>query len=142
MVPPSMRDSSLLMGRVFAALCWEPSGLLFVSSREQTAFFAHENRPLCGRGMGVGSHAALSAGAIKTAINTLRKSPTSPCLPFFCEQGAVFGHPPISGTHPCLIAGRALRMLCRRTGKPSRTDVPAGHHQFSPPYEAGRAPVN
>lgn len=59
--------------------------LLFVSSREQTAFFAHENRSPCGRGMGAGSHAALSAGefwAIQNSQKCSEKIPHEPLLAF------------------------------------------------------------
>lgn len=95
MVPPSVRYSSLLTGRVFAALCWKASGLLCsccLSAAESKQHFLLMRTVLrAEEGWERGPTLPFQLEnfwLFKIAKNALRKSPTSPCLPFLCERGA------------------------------------------------------
>ena len=154
MVSPSKRYSSHLTGRLFAALGWEGiRAPALCHQQNRIPFFAHENRPLCRRGMCVGSHAAVIAGALlspllaKLSPKCSEKIPCEPPCAFPCTNKVLlyetprFQGPPVSHrrSEPEFSA---LRMLCSRAGKPSRMNLPAGHRQFSPSYEPGHAQVN
>lgn len=142
---------------MFAALCLEGVRaavlLLFVTGRKQIIFFAHENHPPYGKRVGAGSHAALSDGAMLSLLlakliqKCSEKIPCEPLLTFPSTNKALLfaPHKFQESIRVSLLTEpdySVLRMLCGRTGKPSCMNVPAGHHQFSPSYEAGHDPVN